>query len=258
MAETKTSVVGAPAWLDLSSSDAQGSRDYYSKVFGWKVEVNPDPQYGGYAMAQLNGKDVAGIGPAMSPGAPTAWTVYIGVKNADETAKKATEAGGKVIAPVMNIGSQGRMLVIQDPSGGVLGAWEPGEMKGAGVMQAPNSMVWAELNSRGVDQAIPFYKEVFGWTEKKSEMPEGQPPYSEFQQHGESVGGATAMNPMVPAEVPSYWLAYFGSDNVDKKYEEALAAGGKEMLPPMDFPGGRFAIVQDPQGAAFGILDFKQ
>src|SRR5258708_19417135 len=97
MADTKTTVANAPIWLDLSSSDAAGSRDFYSKLFGWKVEVNPDPQYGGYALAKIAGKDVAGIGPKMSPEAPTAWLIYIGTADAADSANKAKAAGGNVL-----------------------------------------------------------------------------------------------------------------------------------------------------------------
>ena len=121
MADTKTTVANAPIWLDLSSSDAAASRDYYSKVFGWKIEVNPDPQYGGYGVAKLNGKDVAGIGPKMDPNGPSAWLIYVGTSDADEAVKKITGAGGKVIAPPMQVGPQGRMVVIQDPTGAFLG-----------------------------------------------------------------------------------------------------------------------------------------
>jgi predicted enzyme related to lactoylglutathione lyase len=131
-------------------------------------------------------------------------------------------------------------------------------MKGAAVQNAPNAMSWAELNARGMDKAVPFYKKVFGWGAKTSEMGGGDmADYTEFQVGGESISGGMEMNPMVPAEVPSYWMVYFGSDDVDKTYEKALAVGGKEMLPPQDFPGGRFAVVQDPQGATFGILKTK-
>src|SRR6266699_7240971 len=112
MAEAKTSVAHKPVWVDLSTSDAEGARNYYAKLFGWKVEVNPDPQYGGYALAKVSGKDVAGIGPKQMDEAPTAWTVYIGTPNAAETAKKAEAAGAKIIAPVMEVGEQGHMAII--------------------------------------------------------------------------------------------------------------------------------------------------
>ena len=112
MAETKTAVAHKPIWVDLSTSDADAARDYYAKLFGWKVEVNPDPQYGGYALAKIGGKDVAGIGPKQTPEGPSAWMVYIGTTDAADTAKKAEAAGGKVIAPPFLVGDQGSMAVI--------------------------------------------------------------------------------------------------------------------------------------------------
>ena len=55
--------------------------------------------------------------------------------------------------------------------------------------------------------------------------------------------------------VPSNWLAYIGSPDVDATAKQAERAGAKVLMPPTDIPTvGRFAIVQDPQGAVFGIL----
>ncbi len=85
-------------------------------------------------------------------------------------------------------------------------------------------------------------------------MGEGQGDYTEFQVEGDSIAGAMEMNPMVPAEMPSYWMPYFNVDDVDAAYAKALGIGAREMLSPQDFPGGRFAIISDPQGAAFGLL----
>ena len=258
MAEAKTAVAHKPVWTDLSSSDAEASREYYGKLFGWKIEVSPDPQYGGYAIAKIGDKDVAGIGPQMSPEAPTAWTVYIGSADVADTAKKVEAAGGKVVVPPMKVGDQGSMLIVQDPSGAMLGVWQPEAMAGARLVGAANTMTWAELNARGAEKALPFYTEVFGWGEKKSAMSgDAQGDYTEFQHSGESIAGAMEMNPMVPAEVPSYWLVYFGVDDVDQAFKKATEAGGHEMLAPVDFPGGRFAIVSDPQGASFGLLKMK-
>src|SRR6266700_5030532 len=79
MAEAKTAVANKPVWVDLSTSDAAGARNFYSNLFGWKIDVNPDPQYGGYALAKQGDVDVAGIGPKQ-PGdpSPTSWSIYIG------------------------------------------------------------------------------------------------------------------------------------------------------------------------------------
>ena len=258
MAEAKTAVAHKPIWTDLSTSDPAAARDFYAKVFGWKVEVNPDPQYGGYALAKIGGKDVAGIGPKQMDEAPTAWTVYIGSADAEDTAKKAQAAGGNVIVPTMAVGDQGKMAIIQDPSGAMLGIWQSQNMTGAQVYDKPNSMGWAELNSRGVEKALPFYKKLFGWGEKKTPGQGDNPEYTEFQLGGKSIAGGMEMNPMVPADVPSYWMVYFNVDDVDKAFKKVTDAGGKEMLAPQDMPGGRFAIVSDPQGAAFGLLRMEQ
>ena len=254
MAEAKTAVANKPAWVDLATSDAPAAREFYSKVFGWKIDVDPDPQYGGYGMANVGDKRVAGIAPKMSPDAPTAWSIYIGTDDADDLAKKVQAAGGKVIAPPFDVGDQGRMAVFQDPTGAIISAWQPRAMNASLATGEVNTFGWAELSSRGVDKAIPFYQKVFGWTPKANDMGPDAPPYTEFQLGGESIAGGQEMQAMVPAEMPSYWLVYFAVGDVDKSFKTATQAGAKELVAPMDFPGGRFAIVSDPQGAAFGLL----
>ena len=253
MAETMAPAVSKPIWIDLASSDPAGSREFYSKVLGWQVEVDPDPQYGGYALAKIGGKDAAGIGPKMMAEAPTAWSIYVGTSDAEGLAKKVQAAGGKVIAPPMHVGNQGTMAVFQDPSGAFISAWQADAMPGFTAV-GPGTFGWAELNSRGLDKALAFYGAAFGWVAKTSPMGEGRPPYTEFHLGEESIAGGLEMNPMMPAEVPSYWMVYFNVDDVDGAFRKAIEAGASEMLAPLDFPGGRFAILGDPQGATFGLL----
>ena len=253
MAETMARTVNRPAWVDLGSEDAAASRDFYSKLFGWEIEVNEDPQYGGYGIAKVDGRDAAGIGPKQDPNAPTVWSLYIGTDDIDALAQKVTDNGGTVVVPPFPVGDQGRMAVFRDPAGAFISSWE-GERMGGFQSEGTGSFAWAEINARGVDQALPFYTALFGWSVRTSPMGEGQPPYNEFQIGEESVAGAWEMSPDVPAEVPSYWQVYFGVDDVDAAFRKALDLGAREMNAPMDFPGGRFAIVVDPQGASFGLL----
>ena len=65
MPQTTTATANKIVWVELSTPDAAAARDFYAKLFGWRVEVNPDPQYGGYALAKVGDADVAGIGPAV-------------------------------------------------------------------------------------------------------------------------------------------------------------------------------------------------
>jgi hypothetical protein len=243
--------VGAPVWVDLASSDAAASRAFYARLFGWTIEVNPDPQYGGYAIARLDGRDVAGIGPTQAPGLPTAWSLYIGTGDADELAAKVEAAGGTVVMPAFAVGDQGRMAVFQDPTGAFVSAWEPAAMVGF-TSGGPGRFRWAELSARGMDRAVAFYGAAFGWTASAYPMPEG-PPYIRFRLGDVEVAGGMEMSPMVPAEVPSYWMVYFAVADIAAAFRTAIEAGAREMMPPSPFPGGQFAILADPQGAVFGL-----
>jgi hypothetical protein len=158
-----------------------------------------------------------------------------------------------VIATPMQVGEQGSMAVYQDPSGAYISAWQPAMMAGGLTDGQPGAFAWAELNARGMDKAVAFYSKALGWTTKSMPMGDGQPPYVSFMAGDLGIAGGTEMSPMVPSEVPSYWMVYFAVTDVDATFKTAMAAGGKEMLSPQDYPGGRFAILSDPQGAVFAI-----
>jgi predicted enzyme related to lactoylglutathione lyase len=254
MAETATATANKIRWIDLATNDAAGSRDFYGTLFGWDIEVNPDPQYGGYGLARVGGQDVAGIGPAMSPDQPSAWSVYVGSNDLEGLADKVKAAGGTVVMAPFDVGDQGRMAVFQDPGGAFISAWQATRMGGFQA-EGSNAFGWADLNARGFERFVPFYTQVFGWEAKSVGTPEQ--PYTEFSVGGPSFAGATEMNPMAPAEMPNYWMVYFSVDDVDGAYRQALSLGGHEMLSPIDFPGGRLAIISDPQGAAFGIMTYR-
>jgi predicted enzyme related to lactoylglutathione lyase len=251
MTDAATAIANKPAWVDLGTNDAAGAREFYSRLFGWDIHVSPDPQYGGYGRALLDGKDVAGIGPTMSPEQPTAWSVYIGSDDLDALSRKVEAAGGQVLMPAFDVGDQGRMAVFADPGGAAISSWQPVAMGGFQV-QGTNAFAWAELNARNVGGSLAFYRDAFGWALHASDSPEM--PYTEFQVDGQSIAGATEMSPMAPAEMPNYWLVYFGVDDVDAATARAVEAGGQAMLAPMDFPGGRMSMIADPQGAIFGLL----
>ena len=246
-----------PAWVDLSSSDPEASRKFYSSLFGWDIQVSPDPQYGGYSMAEDAGVGLAGIGPKMDPNAPTAWSLYIGTDDAAALAQRISDNGGKVVMAPFDVGDQGKMAVFQDPAGAFISCWQAAGMRGF-VSHQTGAFDWGELNARGVENVLPFYEKVFGWQVRTGRVSDGQtePPYHEFQIDGESVLGAWEMSPMVPADVPAYWQIYFKVDDVDESFQLARALGATELVAPQDMTDGRFAILMDPQGASFGLLNF--
>ena len=252
MAQTMTATTTKPVWIDLATKDAEASRKFYQDLFGWKVEVNPDPQYGGYGLAKQGGKDVAGIGPTQSPEQPSAWSLYVGTDDLTDLSRQVEAAGGKVVAPAFDVGDQGRMAVFQDPAGAFISAWQSTRMGGFQT-QGSNTFGWAELNARNRDSALPFYERVFGWTAKRSPMPSG-PEYVEFQAAGARGAGAREHTPLVPPATPSHWLVYFNVDDVRSTFDKAIKLGARQVMAPQEYPGGHFAILTDPQGATFGLF----
>ena len=115
---------GHIGWCDLMSDDVDKARDFYTGVLGWDTEVM-DIGQGPYTVFKADDRPVAGLmgkppeGPASF--APTAWTSYVTVDDVDARTDRVAAAGGVVLAGPMDIPTVGRMSIIQDPTGGVIG-----------------------------------------------------------------------------------------------------------------------------------------
>ena len=115
---------GHIGWCDLMSDDVDKARDFYAGVLGWDIEVM-DIGKGPYTVFKVGDLPVAGLmgkpseGPAA--GAPTAWTSYVTVDDVDARAARVADAGGVVLAAPVDIPTVGRMAIVQDPTGGVIG-----------------------------------------------------------------------------------------------------------------------------------------
>src|SRR4051794_1659412 len=107
---------GMPCWADLTVPDVAVAKDFYAAVLGWAFQDSGE-EYGGYAMAQVGGAAVAGIGPQQQPGTSPAWTLYIASDDVDRAAAAISEHGGTLLLPPGNVGPSGRLCVAADPSG---------------------------------------------------------------------------------------------------------------------------------------------
>jgi predicted enzyme related to lactoylglutathione lyase len=241
---------GVPSWVDLGTPDPEAAAMFYGDLLGWDVEQGP-PEAGGYAMATLRGRLVAGLGPAQNPGPPY-WSVYVNVDDVDAIAPLVEANGGKAIVPAMDVMTAGRMAIFADPSGAVFGVWQAGDHKGAQLVEEAGAFCWIELMTTDVESARRFYGAVFGWGTEDSDM--GGATYTVFQAHGRSIAGMMAKGEHVPPEVPPSWGVYFAVEDTDAAVGLVRERGGQVHVEPTDIEPGRFAIVADPQGASFGII----
>ncbi|MCX5377737.1 VOC family protein [Streptomyces sp. NBC_00091] len=249
---------GTPCWVDLMVPDQQAALDFYCDLFGWQGEIGPAEQ-GGYSVCHLKGKPVAGIMKAMNPDGsipdplpPTVWTTYLATDSVDATLKAVTDAGGSVMMAAMDVMDIGRMAVVTDPTGAVVGLWQPGTFEGAGIVNEHGALIWNELTTPDPDKAAAFYAAVLPISPAPSEMP-GAEGYTEFKVGGRAVAGMMNMD-MMPPGVPPHWQAYFHVDSVDEVQAAAVRAGATVLAPAFDMAVGRMAVLADPQGGAFSVI----
>jgi len=243
---------GTPIWVDLGSPDVQASRRFYEQLFGWQSE-DMGEEAGHYTMFSQKGKRTAAVGGLMNENQPTAWSTYLATNDAAATAKKVKDAGGQVLVEPFPVMEEGVMAVFMDPTGAAFSVWQPNKMGGADIYNTPVSLTWNELQTRDMDKAKAFYPKVFPYGVKSNDMPGGMQ-YTEFQIDGKSIAGGMPMAQQIPPSVPPHWLVYFAVDDTDATVKRAQELGGKVMAPAMDIPQGRFAVLTDPQGAAFGVI----
>lgn len=111
------------------------------------------------------------------------------------------------------------------------------------------NFVWYELTASDPAASTAFYKTVLGWDERDAGLPGFA--YTVVSANGAPVGGIMTTPPGGEAS----WTAYVAVDDVDAAAAKATELGGTVHRPPGDIPGvGRFAIVADPQGAAFAVF----
>jgi uncharacterized protein len=237
---------GVPCWVDNLVPDPENALNFYGELFGWEFD-GPGP--GDYYVARVRGRDVAGVGQA-PPGVPAGWSTYVSVTSADETARNA----GRVIVEPFDVPPAGRVAALEDPTGAIIGVWEPAERLGCQLVNEASAYAMGALHTPDPDAAARFYRDVFGW-----ETDSFAPGISLFRLPG-YVGGEPAQP--VPRDVvavlakddgPARWSVDFWVTDADDVAARALELGGGVVVAPFDSVPKRQAVLADPDGAVFSV-----
>ncbi|MDD2765417.1 MAG: VOC family protein [Opitutaceae bacterium] len=256
MAVIKTPKPGEFCWADLGTTDVAAARKFYQGLFGWKVNDLPvgDGDFR-YSLLRVQGRDVGAIYPMSAEQrkmkAPPFWLPYVAVKNVKRTVRKAQAAGGKICMEPMKIMEHGRMAILQDPPGASFGLWQAGKHPGSRLRNTPGAVCWHDLSTTKTGAAGKFYATTFGW--KAQTMGVDGNAYHLFQLAKQGVGG---MWPVPMKKLPPCWLTYWQVADCAKTVAKARRLGGRVLMGATTVPGYcRFAVLRDPQAAAFGILE---
>jgi predicted enzyme related to lactoylglutathione lyase len=249
---------GSFCFVELASLDQNQAKSFYEPLLGWSHTDYPMGPDSFYTMFQLGGLDAAAaytMRDEERAQAPPHWNLYIAVEDADACVERAAELGGTVIAAPFDVPGQGRMAVIQDPTGAFFCVWQASNSIGIRVDRQNGTLCWADLNTAEPELAKTFYEGLFGWNLAYGENDSG---YLHIKNGEQFIGGIPPADQRDPS-VPPNWLIYYQVDDVDGTAAKAKQLGGAEYMAPMTMEGvGRMAVVADPQGAAFAIFKSEQ
>lgn len=243
--------LGAPCWIDLTTSDVARAQEFYGTVFGWAFE-SAGPEYHGYVNAATDGHVVAGImanGPEAET--PDRWVTYFHTADIDTTLTAASGAGGSVCMAI-EVPAKGRLGLVTDPTGAMFGLWQPLEHLGFEITGAAGAPVWHQLTTRDYGAALDFYRDVLGWRTESASDTDGFR-YTTAWFGDEQLLGVMDGASLLPEGTPSNWLIFFGAEDVDNTLRLIVDHGGAVLRGAEDTPYGRLAAASDPTGALFNL-----
>ena len=256
-----TTVSGSPrlpgkfVWADLVTDDALAAQKFYTALFGWKFY-----DYGGYLIGRNDDRPLCGMFQRPRPADPNAkprWFGYISVANVARAEQAVTEAGGKVLAAPKKIPERGEQAVFADAEGAMFGVVKSSAGDPADFLADPGDWIWIQLLSRDGRQAAEFYRQVGGYTIIDNTTSNKS---SDYVLTSEGYARATIRTIRSDdKKVLPTWLPFVRVKNVGESVALTKQLGGKVWIEPKpDLFEGKVAVIEDPTGAAIGILEWSE
>ena len=156
--------VGTPCWVDASVDDVPKAIAFYQALFGWDIQAG-GPEVGGYAIAHLHDRIVAGLGPKFGPlrtlrrpGRPT-WPPTTPTRSRRRSRRRAARWCRDRWMSWRKAGWR----IAFDPTGAAFGLWQGGRTTGIGLANETGALTWNEHVSWDFDAGKAFYRAVFGY-----------------------------------------------------------------------------------------------
>lgn len=244
---------GVPCWVELQTTDPSDAKAFYAALFGWAFDDQTLSSGDCYTLARLDGGTVAGImrqPPELPACTPPMWFTFLAVDDLTLVVEAVAAAGGEVMTPARSVTDGRTQAIVADPTGGVVGLWQANTQPGATTVNQPGAVIWNELITSDPDRAAAFYDAVLGTTHATSAMGHGEF-YTVLEVDGRPVAGAMALPEHV--DVPTAWSVSFATDDIAATIAAARSLGAS-VRNEVASPAGPLAIIADPQGAVFQVM----
>jgi predicted enzyme related to lactoylglutathione lyase len=261
-----TSNPGKFEWADLFTGDLGTAEQFYIGLFGWTSSSATDPksyrsgkdgERREYVVLSQDGVPVAGLvqrtGAVSKTDHPARWIGYLAVTDLAASLKAVTAAGGKVAAPEHRVPDRGKQAIIMDPEDAVVGLIQSSSGDLADGEGVSNRWHWFELFAQNPKTAGAFYQQAFNYHVAPDTRSDKADHYL-LTMAGHNRAGIGAL-PF--AEAKPDWLAIIRVDDIDATVAKVTSLGGEVVAAPQAAAmESRFAIVSDPTGGVFGLVQF--
>ena len=255
---------GKIIWADLITTDMAGSKRFYGGLFGWTFRDIVTGQDHPYAIASLDDQPVAGFyfreAPASEHRQP-AWLTFIAVRDVNAAKRAALAHGARVLAEPRNYPQRGQQAVFADPQGAVFAVLASRSGDPPDDEVSPGEWIWSSLLTRDADTDAAFYQSVFGYDVFDANNDDG----NDDDVHVDHVVlssdnyARASINTFSDAHGNRHphWLNFVRVTNTDEACTRAAELGGRVLVEPhIDRRGERIAIIADPAGAVFGLMEW--
>ena len=250
--------VGKVVFVELVTPDLAVAKTFYGGLFGWTFR---DVAIDGadYAEASLNGQPVAGIVRRNTPSAQLgqpAWLGFLSVEDVDAASKTAIQGGAKLLSAPHTVAGRGREAVLADPQGAVFAILASSHGDSPDLLAASGEWIWSALTTSDPETDAAFYQTLFDY--EVFDLPAAAGAQHLMFASGSFARASANTMPEHRPKARPHWLSYVRVDDMDASIAKLGVLGGRVLVEPrVDRHGGRVAVVADPLGAAFGLLEWK-
>jgi predicted enzyme related to lactoylglutathione lyase len=254
---TTAHLPGKVIWADLVTPNLATAEAFYSGLFAWTFR---DIHSGDtdYAVAASDGRPIAGIVQRPIPAGEhrqSNWLTFVAVADADRAVQVAVRDGAKELAKPTTYPGRGRQAVLSGPDGAVFAILTSTSGDPEDFLPEPGEWIWSALLTPNPDAAARFYQHVFGYDVFDLPSENGLEHIVLSSQDYARIGINSL--PKDSARRRAHWLNFVRVEDTDASVAKAVALGGRVLVEPrIDRHGGKIALLADPSGAPFGIMEW--
>jgi len=250
--------VGKVIWADLITTDLDGAKRFYGGLLGWTFRDTATGDSNPYTLALSDDQPVAGIVSHEVPAGERrqpAWLPFLAVRDVNTAKRVALAHGAKLLVAPRIYPQRGQQAVFADPQGAVFAVLASRSGDPADDEVSPGEWIWSSLMTNDADTDAAFYQFIFGYDVFDLESDGGD--HLVLSSDNFARASVNTMSGKNPNRHP-HWLNFVRVANVVEASAKATELGGRVLVEPhIDRHGGRVAVLADPAGAPFGLMEWS-